>query len=67
MIKKIADEIEFKKIKLDSWSFKCDKCGVLIGTCFDFKYNDDWAIESKSVKNTAITCGKCRLMWVGYD
>ncbi len=60
MIKKISDEIEFQKIKLDSWSFTCAVCDVLIGTCFDFGYNEDYAVDKNRVKESTIICGRCR-------
>lgn len=60
MIKKLGEEITYKEISLDDWSFLCDKCGVLIGTCFDFGYNDDYAVAEKKVDLSVIICGKCR-------
>ena len=61
MIRKIADPILFEKIELDSWSFTCDTCGVLVGTCFDFGFNDDHAVAEKKVKQSVIYCGHCKL------
>lgn len=50
----------FEKIELSSWSFTCAICDVLIGTCFDFVYNDDFAVKDKRVEECTLVCGKCR-------
>lgn len=46
--------------EFDNQSFKCDKCGVLIGTCMDFHFNDDYAVAEWKVEEMGMVCGRCR-------
>ena len=60
-IRKLGDKpVLFEKIELDSFSFKCDNCGVLIATCFDWGFNEDYAVAKQRVKEMVMYCGKCK-------
>jgi ribosomal protein S27AE len=59
MIRKLGDPITYTKIELDSFSFTCDKCGVLMATCMDWAFNDDYQIKEHMVEDMKMYCGRC--------
>jgi len=59
-VRKLGDKpVLFEKIELDSFSFTCDKCGVLIATGFDWSFNDDYQVEEHKVEEMKMYCGRC--------